>query len=244
MAPMAPTRPIPAEVPEEGRLEKGPSFGVALSVAAPADSDDWPTYRHDAKRSGTTTNPVNAKVKPKWTAKIGGRLTSPVIAGGTVYVAQVNTHTLHALDEATGNTKWTFTAGARIDSPPTIYRGRIVFGATDGWVYSLTTDGQLAWRYRAAPLDRRTMAYEQLESLWPVHGSVLIRDDIVFCVAGRSNFLDDGLRLIRLDLASGKKISETIMDETNPETGNNLQEKLQILQEAFFPLFPVATIQH
>ena len=137
---------------------------------------------------------------------------------------------MHALDETTGEPKWTFTAGARIDSPPTIYRGRVVFGGADGWVYCLTTDGELAWRYRAAPLDRRTMAYEQLESLWPVHGSVLIRDDTVYCVAGRSIFLDGGLRLLRLDLQTGKKLSETIMDEKNPETGNNMQEKLQILQ--------------
>ncbi len=235
LAPMAPTRPIPASVPEEGRLETGPAIDQPLAAAAKKTSDDWPTYRHDAKRSGTTTRPVDANVQSKWSTDLGGRITSPVIADGNVYVATIDTHTLHALDETTGKEKWTFTAGARIDSPPTIYRGRVAFGATDGWVYCLTTDGQLAWRYRAAPLDRRTMAYEQLESLWPVHGSVLIRQDdqnrdIVYCVAGRSNFLDGGLRLIRLDLASGKKLSETIMDETNPETGNNLQEKLQVLQ--------------
>jgi hypothetical protein len=134
------------------------------------------------------------------------------------------------LDQKTGDAKWTFTAGARIDSPPTVHRGRVVFGAADGWVYCLTTDGELAWRYRAAPIDRRAMAYEQLESLWPVHGSVLVRDNTIYCVAGRSNFLDGGLRMLRLDLATGKKLSETIMDEKNPETGNNLQEKLQILQ--------------
>ena len=74
------------------------------------------------------------------------------------------------------------------------------------------------------------MAYEQLESLWPVHGSVLVRDGQVYCVAGRSIFLDGGLRMIRLDLATGQKLSETIMDEKNPETGNNLQEKIEILQ--------------
>lgn len=229
LAPTAPTRPIPANVPERGRLEKGPAFGSPL-FAVEEDSDDWPTYRHDQARSGTTTKPVAKDVDKKWIADLGGRLTSPVIAGGTVYVSQIDTHTLFALDEASGNEKWTFTTGARIDSPPTVYRGRVVFGGTDGWVYCLTTDGELAWRYRAAPLDRRTMAYEQLESLWPVHGSVLIRDDTVHCVAGRSIFLDGGLRLLRLDLRTGKKLSETLMDEKNPETGNNIQEKVQVLQ--------------
>jgi outer membrane protein assembly factor BamB len=230
LAPMAPTRPIPAEVPEEGRLERGPAFEKDVGAIA-AGVDDWPTYRHDASRSGTTHSEIPREIQTKWEVQLTGRLTSPVIAGGRVYVSKMDEHTLVALDEQTGETLWKFTAGARVDSPPTIHEGRVFFGATDGWVYALrASDGELIWRYRAAPLDRRTMAYEQLESLWPVHGSVLVHDRQVYAVAGRSNFLDGGLRLVRLDMRTGKKLSETIMDETNPETGNNLQEKLQILQ--------------
>ena len=232
LAPMAATRPIPAEIPDAGRLEQGPAYTTELTdVNISVGHDDWPTFRHDANRSGTSLQEINAKVGTKWDVSLGGRLTSPVIASGHVYIAQIDSHTLFALNQSNGNEVWSFTAGARVDSPPTVERGRVVFGCTDGWVYCLNqTDGHLVWRYRAAPLDRRTMAYEQLESLWPVHGSVLIKQGIVWAVSGRSNFLDGGLRLVRLDLATGRKLSETIMDETNPETGNNLQEKLQILQ--------------
>lgn len=232
LAPLAKTRPIPGEVPEEGRLEQGPAYGSALAAVKQFDgNDDWPTFRHDEGRSGTTRQDIAAKVKSRWEIKLGGRLTPPVIADGCVFVAQTDAHTLHALNETDGSTKWTFVAGARIDSPPTVHRGRVVFGCTDGWVYSLKSDnGQLIWRYRVAPLDRRAMAFEQLESLWPVHGSVLIKDSVIWAVAGRSNFLDGGLRLVRLDFESGRKLSETIMDETNPETGKNMQEKLKILQ--------------
>ncbi len=231
LAPTAPTRPIPAKVPDTGRLEKGPAYNVALAPANAAGDDDWPTFRHDAGRSGTTTKPVPAELSTKWNLQLGGQLTPPVIAGGSVYVSQINTHTLFALDESKGSEKWTFTAGGPIDSPPTIHRGRVLFGCTDGWIYCLTaTDGKLAWRYRAAPLDRRTMAYEQLESLWPVHGSILMHNDIVHGVAGRSIFLDGGLRMLRLNLTTGEKLSETIMDDTNPETGNNMQEKVMTLQ--------------
>ncbi len=231
LAPHTPTRPIPNQVPEEGRLEKGPAYGQALASLPGDDNHDWPTFRHDFERSGTATKSVPDGFASKWKITLGGRLTSPVIADGRVYVAQTDAHTLHVLNEENGKTLWRFTAGARIDSPPSVYRGRVIFGAADGWVYCLhADDGKLAWRYRAAPLDRRTMAFEQLESLWPVHGSVLIRQDKVYCVAGRSNFLDGGLRLMRLDLATGQKEVETIMDETNPETGNNMQEKLMVLQ--------------
>ncbi|WP_158222609.1 PQQ-binding-like beta-propeller repeat protein [Rhodopirellula sp. MGV] len=235
LAPVAPTRPIPSEVPEEGRLYKGEAYGTALqsadlAAADAANRDDWPTYRHDSNRSGTTGRTIEPNLETKWRVNFGGRLTSPVIADGKVYVAQIDEHTLHAIDENDGQTIWSFTAGARIDSPPTVSRGRVVFGCADGRVYCLTDEGDLIWRYRAAPLDRRAMAYEQLESLWPVHGSVLIHDGSVYCVAGRSIFIDGGLRLIKLDLSTGEQQFERILDETNPETGNNIQERLQILQ--------------
>jgi hypothetical protein len=36
-------------------------------------------------------------------------------------------------------------------------------------------------------------------------------------------FLDGGLRLVRLDAKSGRKLSETLMDWRDPATGKNLQ---------------------
>jgi hypothetical protein len=52
---------------------------------------------------------------------------------------------------------------------------------------------------------------------------VLVQDDAVYCVAGRSMFLDGGLRFLRLDPATGRKLSEKILDDRDPETGENLQ---------------------
>ncbi len=233
MAPVAPTRPLPGVISDEGRLEKGPAFDRPLA-AAETDEDknlDWATYRHDAGRTGSTTQKIDAQLKPAWSVKLGGKLTPPVSAGGRTYVAQVDQHTLHCLDGATGKSLWTFTAGGRIDSPPTITRGRAVFGSVDGYVYNLdAATGELAWRFRAAPEDRRCMAFEQLESVWPVHGSVLAEDNSVYATAGRSAFLDGGIRVIKLDVATGAKKTETIIDDRNPATGKSLQELVQILQ--------------
>ncbi|GAB5402723.1 MAG: hypothetical protein Aurels2KO_09540 [Aureliella sp.] len=224
------TRPKPTTVDEEGRLEKGAAYGEQVEAVASKD-DDWPTYRHDNDRSGTTNSRITENPQLQWKTRLGGKLTAPVIAGTSVLVSEVDSHTVYSLDSNDGSQQWSFVAGGRVDSPPTVSGGRVVFGCVDGWVYCLrTTDGALIWRYRAAPMDRRTMAYEQLESLWPVHGSVLVREKQVYCVAGRSTFLDGGLRLVRLNLETGEKLSETLMDETNPETGNNLQEKIQTLQ--------------
>ena len=45
----------------------------------------------------------------------------------------------------------------------------------------------------------------------------------LWCVAGRSMFLDGGLRLLRLDPVTGKKIHEKILDDRVPDTNDNLQ---------------------
>ena len=58
-------------------------------------------------------------------------MTSPVIANGSVYVAKMDAHTLYAFDEESGKERWTFTAGARIDSPPSVHRGKVVFGGAE-----------------------------------------------------------------------------------------------------------------
>ncbi|HEX7899042.1 MAG TPA: PQQ-binding-like beta-propeller repeat protein [Planctomycetota bacterium] len=221
------SRALPREIPEEGRHEKGAAFDAPLE-ATPAG---WPTYRGDAARSGYTKEPVPAALGPAWEAKLGGRLSPPTAGDGRLFVARVDENEVVALDAATGRTLWSFTAGARVDSPPTLWKGRALFGSMDGWVYCLrVSDGALAWRYRAAPLDRRHMALERLESVWPVHGSVLVDRDVVHAVAGRSIFLDGGLRYVRLDAATGRRLSETVLDDKDPETGRNLQDRLKILQ--------------
>jgi len=229
LASASPSREVPDEIPEEGRIIQGPAFGKA--DGPDAGDDEWPTFRHDRARSGSTTMQVASQVTGNWETELGGKLTSVTVAAGKLFVASTDTHTVHALDADTGRKLWSFFAGARVDSPPTIEKGRAYFGANDGWIYCVRiSDGELVWRYRGAPLDRRLMAFEQLESVWPVHGSVLVQNGNVFAVAGRSNFLDGGLRFLKLDAQSGSKLAETIIDEVDPESGGNLQDRHQVLQ--------------
>ncbi|NQT14069.1 MAG: PQQ-binding-like beta-propeller repeat protein [Planctomycetes bacterium] len=205
------------------RLEKGPAFGkdtVHPSSSAVDPSSDWPVHRHDFARSGTTSARLPAKLRPTWRAEIGGRLSGVTAAGGKVFVASVDTHTVHALDQRSAATLWSFTAGGRVDSPPTIYRGMALFGSADGWVYALrASDGELVWRFCAAPEDRRTFVNGQIESIWPVHGSVLVEEDKLLVAAGRSSYLDGGIRLCSLDPDTGKMLAETVVYSPDPETG-------------------------
>jgi len=211
---------------DEEHLERGPAYGkIGNRNLSPRESkienpNDWPTYRHDAQRSGYSRNPVPVALRRLWQMDIGGKLTSPTVAGGRVFVASVDEHRICALDAGSGRSMWDFTAGARVDSPPTIHANRAIFGCRDGYVYSLrTSDGALAWRLQAARAGRRITARGQLESASPAHGSVLVRDGEAFFTAGRSSYVDGGIDLYRLQARTGKILSRTEIYSPDPETG-------------------------
>jgi outer membrane protein assembly factor BamB len=112
-----------------------------------------------------------------------------------------------------GREIWRYTAGGRIDSPPTIDGSRILFGSADGYAYCLRAeDGALVWRFQAAPARRLICDEGQLESPWRVHGSVLLLDGIVYLTAGRSSFLDGGIWIFGLDAATGEIRYQTRLD--------------------------------
>ena len=185
-------------------LEKGPAYAASTSGAAPT-SEDWPTYRHDATRSSSTPSVVPGNLSTAWRAEVGGTLSAPVVAEGKVFVASVDRHQVHALDAATGRPAWRFTAGGRVDSPPTIHQGLCLFGSRDGWVYCLrVSDGRLAWRLRAAPAERRIAAFGQLESAWPVFGSILVHAGVASFSAGHHANAEGGIQVYGVEPATGK----------------------------------------
>jgi outer membrane protein assembly factor BamB len=126
-----------------------------------------------------------------------------VIAEGKVFVAEIEAYTLRALDAADGEAIWEYVAGARIDSPPTYHNGLLLFGSRDGWVHCVrASDGVLSWRFRDLP-ERLICAFNRLESTWPVHGSLLVKNETAYVCAGRSSYLDGGLFIYGLDPVTG-----------------------------------------
>jgi len=202
----------------EARLEKGSAYGK-IDAGKTAAGSDWTTYRGNAFRGGATKEAIPAKLAVKWQARLPALPTASIIAAGMVFVCAPDTHTLYALDNSTGKTLWTFTAGGRIDSPPTYHKGMLLFGSRDGWLYCVRAeDGALSWRFKDLP-DRLVGAFGQLESAWPVSGSVLVQNDKVYAAAGRSSFLDGGIFLYCMDPVTGELLKSRsvygpFMDET------------------------------
>jgi outer membrane protein assembly factor BamB len=203
--------------------QRGPA--AAPRAVPNATADPWPCYRHDAWRSASTPGTIPTDLKVRWTAKLGGwpkgtiagdwqtdsyirgPVTPPVIAGGLVYVARPDAQQVVALDAATGAVRWQSTVNGRVDTAPTIHRGLCLFGTKSGWVYALRADdGQLVWRMQAAPGDEQIVAYGQLESPWPVAGSVLVVDGVLYFAAGRQPLADGGILVFAVQPDSGKRL--------------------------------------
>jgi outer membrane protein assembly factor BamB len=223
-AALAPDRP--GGRPQWGRERFVPQAGPARPPAGAVLEDparQWPCYRHDALRSGSTSGQVPRALEVLWSTPPAGRpagvvaddwrcdyfirdpVGPPVIAGGLVYVTRPDAHQVLALDAQTGATRWTFTANGRVDTAPTIHRGLCLFGCKSGWVFCLRADnGGMVWRLRAAPLDERIVAYGQIESPWPVPGSVLVADGVAYFAAGRHALADGGILVFAVEPASGR----------------------------------------
>ncbi len=201
------------------RLERGPAYGASAARAPQSGSAlDWPTFRHDPQRFGSMPGSVSAEIGQQWETRVPGNLTQPVVAGGKLFVASVDTHTVYALDAVSGRALWQHTAGGRVDSPPTVHAGLVLFGSADGWVYCLrAADGALAWRYRAAPAERRVVSYGQLESAWPVAGSVLVLDGVAYAAAGRSSYLDGGIFVCAFEPETGNVLHRGCVEGPYPD---------------------------
>lgn len=127
---------------------------------------DWPTYLHDAQRTGTgsgetvltTANAPN--LSKVWSFTTGNAIgASATVVGGTVYVGSWDGYE-YALDAVTGALKWKTYLGTTVDPTPgcnwpggygvestaTVISNTVYVGGGDANWYALdTTSGAILW---------------------------------------------------------------------------------------------------
>lgn len=220
------TPPRSADISDDERLQRGPAYGETGKTGSGTEPDDWPTYRHDIRRSGCTRATLGTDLLLGWEANTGGQLTAPVVAGGNLYVASKDAHRLQALDADSGEVRWEVSFNARIDSPPTVYEDVVLCGCRDGSVCALrVADGARAWRFRASPRQRLIVSRGQLESVWPVCGSVLVLNDTAYLAAGKSSYLDGGIHLYGLDPHTGEERVHEVLWSRRPDGSEKMDEQ-------------------
>jgi outer membrane protein assembly factor BamB len=209
---------------------------VATLVAAttnlftPAGAEDWPTYQHDDRRSGITSERLGLPLSEVWTyaapapprpawsgpakwdayAEIKDlasmRNFDPAffvtaVADRAFFGSSVD-NAVHCLDARTGREQWAFFADGAVRFPPTCHQGKVYFGSDDGYVYCLDgAQGSLLWKYRAGPDERQIPSDTKLISPWPCRTSVVVQDGKVYFGASLLPWKDS--YLCSLDAASG-----------------------------------------
>lgn len=202
------------------RLERGPA---QASAPAPNQPRGWPMFLADNARSAWSDEKLAPQLKQLWSIKPAGDtappssdllarswaehwyahgpLSQPSVAEGIAVVALAHRQQVVGLDPATGKEKWRTPVDGRVDSAPTLYKGLVIFGTRSGWVYALQRDsGQLVWRFFAAPRRQRIVVDGQLESPWPLFGTLSVDDKGIYAVAGRHTDADGGLFWYQLNL--------------------------------------------
>jgi len=188
-------------------------LGVAFFVwaAAPVwvQAEDWPTYRHDNRRSGVTSESLSVPLQKTWeygstevpqTAWAGPakwdsyanirklksmRNFDPVFhvtaVGSHVFFGSSVDDAVHCLDGATGQEKWVFFTNAPVRVPPAFHDDKLYFGSDDGCVYCIDAHtSELAWTYQAAPDDRKIPVNGKLTSQHPCRTGALVQDAKVY----------------------------------------------------------------
>ena len=188
-----------------------PVFFLLLLVAAGfLHGADWPTYRHDNRRSGATAEKIEAeKLELKWVhraalaprpawagpakwdayAGIRGlrsmRNYDPafhvIVVDGSVYYGSSADHGVHRLDAKTGREKWVFFTDAPVRIAPSWYSKKLYFGSDDGYAYCIRErDGAMVWRQRPETPGRLILNNGNFIPFWPCRTGVLVDRGIAY----------------------------------------------------------------
>jgi hypothetical protein len=224
--------------------ETGDRLQRGQASAAPAEAGlGWPMYLYNNQRSAWTEEKLPRELAPLWTARPAGEPPSEILARswaghwfaqgpttqaslseGVVVVGLSHRQQVLAIDPAGGAERWRSTVDGRIDSAPTIYRGLVLFGTRNGWLYALRRDsGELVWRFLCAPRRSLIAVDGQLESPRPVLGSVNADQRGIYAFAGRHTDADGGLWWWHLDAAGNVldhgRVGSDELKPTTPGSG-------------------------
>jgi len=198
------------------------SVVLAALAVTPVHSvaEDWPMWRYDAGRTAASPEDLADELHLLWERQYAPRTPvwddplnqdlmpydrafEPVVLGDTVFLGFNDSDKLVALDAATGEERWACYVDGPVRLPPVAWNGKVYFGSDDGYLYCLDAGtGAEAWRFQAAPQDRRLLGNRRLISMWPVRGGPVIADGTLYF--GASIWPVMGVFLYALDAETGE----------------------------------------
>jgi outer membrane protein assembly factor BamB len=202
---------------------------LLLAAFVPSLPRAQATFHGDNARTG-----VYASEGPRrlggvaWTFKTGGPIvTSPVVAGGVVYIASLDGH-LHAIDQESGAEKWKFKSRLPIASSPAVDGGTLYFVSSAGSLAALdVATGTPKWvfvieyerRFEAKNLHGLPPAAQTIPDAWDVYtSSPAVARGKVYFGSGDGNVyaVDAGTGVLQWKFATGDVVhaSPAVVEST------------------------------
>ena len=197
-------------------------------VAVSGVAEDWPTYRHDVRRSGLSAEKLTPPLKALWVFQpryapqpawgppkpmpVEGILELPrvhfdrvfhvVVANGLAFFGSSGDNKVYALDVATGKIRWSRFTGGPIRLAPAYANDRLYVASDDGTLYCFRAhSGELLWRFSQNLTERKVLGRGKMVSLAPIRSGIVVDGDVVYFAAGI--FPAEGIGLYALRAADG-----------------------------------------
>lgn len=197
--------------------------------------NDWPQWR-GPQRNGTTDGaklPASwpeALPKPKWRTPLGIGYSSPVIAGGMVYIQGRDTKTgqevCYGLSDKTGKIVWAHsypsefrppdpTAGKGPNSTPTVDRGQVyMLGLGGMWHCFEAQTGKILWKHDFAKefwgVDVDAMGDKWFPVCGATSSALTVGEEVILSVGGKKAGSIAGF-----DRKSGKLLWKALDDRSS-----------------------------
>lgn len=199
---------------------------ISLVLAPALFATDWPMWRYDVGRTANSPEELSPELhllwerhypprEPVWDDPLNqdimpfDRVFEPIVFGKQLFLGFNDCDKVVAISTETGEQQWEFFVDGPVRLPMAAWKDRLYLTSDDGWLYCLNTrDGELAWKFRGAPGDRKILGNKRLISSWPARGGVVIRDEIVYFGASIWPFM--GTFLYALDAATGEIIWQNL----------------------------------
>jgi len=193
-------------------------LGLSLFFSWSVFAEEWPQFRHDASRSGYTSDSLSFPLGCAWV--FGCRhLPSPawkgedtrmpfdyapqmVVSEGRIYFGSSADCKIYALDANNGYVAWSFFAEGPVRFAPVVWREKLFCLSDDGFLYCLDKHtGKLYWRKRGGPIEDSLLGNGKMISRWPCRGGAVLHKDLLYYGAGI--WPTEGIYLYAIDPETG-----------------------------------------
>ncbi|MCJ7752430.1 MAG: PQQ-like beta-propeller repeat protein, partial [Armatimonadetes bacterium] len=195
-------------------------IAAVLGMHGFAAGADWPMWRHDPSHTACTSEELSTDLRLQWVLELPDPKPcwpftqyklqfdlsyEPVVAGDTLFLPSMVRDSVTAYETKDGALKWRFYTDGPVRFAPVVSNGKVYFVSDDSYLYCLdAASGELRWKFRGGPSDRKVLGNDRLISMWPARGAPVLYDGTIYFAASIWPFM--GTFIHALDAETGKVI--------------------------------------